>query len=170
MSTSVLFTALDILSSTSLHDGSKDTKENVVQRLSTNLERVKEYLKHQGDFGLKDCGKNGNAAVSVFDESSDSASFLSSSPQFIDEFFHVSLEILDRLCHFSDSNTLWSVKEEATLKRCLQLIVVLGILSHLHRNIGVPLHRRTTTGVTFADFEGEVCWRGGRRRDKRKGK
>ena len=158
MSTTVLFNALDILSSASVEI---DAKENVVQRLSTNLTRVKDFLKDQGEYGGDLCGKVRKASSgSGFHETS----YSSSSEHFVDEFLLVSLEILDQLCQVSDSDTLWSVKEEATLKRCLQLVVVLGVLPHLHRNIGVPLHRRTATGVQFADFEAEV----GLRERKRK--
>ena len=69
-----------------------------------------------------------------------------------DRFIQTCLDVFSQIClAATDAECPWSVKEEAVLKRTLQLVVALGILPNLHANVGVPLHHRTSSGVRFAE-------------------
>ena len=146
MSASVLFSALDKLTSTAPNDGA--AQANLAQKLSANLTLVKQFLK-----------ENDRESDGLGSDDNDNSSLSSSTSQFVDDFLDTSLGICARLRSQgseSEQQQLWSVKQEAILKRTLQMIVVMGILPNLHANVGLPLHRRTASGVKFAELEGQV--------------
>ena len=145
MSTSVLFSALEKLTSAEPQNDGSDG--NFAEKLSANLIHVKQYLKEKG---FSDVNTPEHEIPDVGE---------SSLPCFVDDFLGFSLDICTRLCRDdSGSDRFWSVREESTLRRTLQMVVVMGILPNLNTKVGLPLHRRTSTKVKFADFEERVIF------------
>ena len=151
------FVVLDILSSAVGPDGGK--KANIAETLAKNLTEAKKFIDSKSAV-VVDTGSVGEGSETDHDHDHDhEVEVGDASIPFVDDFLQTCFDVCARICGQSEEeeeDRLWSVKEEATMKRTLQLMVALGILPNLRPNVGVPLDRRTSMGVKFAGFEDEV--------------
>ena len=162
-SISTSFVALNTLtSSTNDADG---PRANLAEILRKNLEETEKLLraKEGDDEGVDFRGDrhddiSGDASGGTGDGSGDVTNTMKSVGKdeektvLADRFIQTCLDVFSQIClAATDAECPWSVKEEAVLKRTLQLVVALGILPNLHANVGVPLHHRTSSGVRFAE-------------------